>query len=906
MKIPARPHLPVEDAETGRSILRDGTVAVLRYASLSDLPSMEGFFRSLSPESLYHRFFRAGVPRRELLRPLCDSANPSEALTVVAIRRVGEEPQFIGVATYIRLAEGVAEVAFAVADSFHGKGIGTVLLEQLVVAGASHGFTRFRATTLADNFAMQDVFRQSGFQVASRPDGEIVEIALTLAPSAEGASAAEMREQLSTIASIRAFFKPRGIAVIGASAIEANAIGRRILDALLAAKSAVPVFPVHPTARSIAGVTAYSSVTTIAAPVDLAVIAVARDRVPDVVDDCAAAGVKALVVITAGYAEVDEAGRAAQRALVDKVRGYGMRLVGPNCMGLVATATDASLNASFSPVFPPAGGLALSSQSGAIGIVILALAAERHVGISSFVSVGNKADVSGNDLLQYWESDTATRVIGLYLESFGNPRRFSRIARRVSRTKPIVVVKAGRTVAGLRAASSHTAALASRDTAVSALLRQTGAIRTDTIDELFDVAACLADQPLPAGRRVGIVTNAGGPGILATDACEIAGLQVPELSPSTIERLRAILPGVPHPGNPIDMIASAGPDAYQAVVSALLTSDDVDAVLVLYTPVDLISAPRIHEAISAGVALARHTAAARKTVVACLMAERGFRLMAEGEQIPVYGFPENAARALGRVADYADWRRTPAGRVWSFDDLDVAGARHVCQQAVSSRGEGWLTTAEVNTVLRAFGLQIAPSVLTRTAPEATTAARALGFPVVAKLVATGLTHKTEVGGVRTNLGDEDAVRSGFEALVDAADRHGLSFEGVLVQTMVRGGTETMIGVVRDETFGPLVGFGLGGTEVELVGDIQFGLVPLTDRDVDDLIDRSRAHVLLAGYRGRAPGDRAALVELLSRVSVLADALPEVVELDCNPAMVLAEGRGVQLVDVRIRVREPRG
>jgi acyl-CoA synthetase (NDP forming)/GNAT superfamily N-acetyltransferase len=864
---------------------------------------MEEFFQHLSPESLHQRFFRAGVPRPELLRPLCDSVDPAQALTLVATRIVADRPQFIGVGTCIRIADATAEIAFAVSDAYRGKGIATVLLERLLVAGARNGFRRFRATTLPDNLAMQDVFRQSGFQVRAAAADGLVDIDLMVAPSDAGVAAAEARERTATVASIRPFFEPRGIAVIGASR-NPGSIGRRVLDALLAAHSAAPVFPVHRSAGEIAGVQAFPRVSSIGRPVDLAVIAVPRDAVLGAVDDCAAAGVRAVIVITAGYAEVDDEGRVLQRRLVDRIRGCGMRMVGPNCMGLVTTDPKYSLNASFAPFFPPAGGLALSSQSGALGIVILALAAERYIGMSSFVSVGNKADVSGNDLIQYWEADPATRVIGLYLESFGNPRRFARIARRVCRAKPIVVVKAGRTAAGLRAASSHTAALASRDTAVDALLRQSGAIRTDTIDELFDVAACLATQPLPKGRRVAIVTNAGGPGILAADACDIAGLEIPAPSAALRERLRAALPNVPHPGNPVDMIASAGPEAYEAVITAILSSGDADALLVLYTPVDVTSAPHIHAAIARGVVAARAAGAHDTTVMACLMAERGFRLAAGSEQIPVYAFPENAARALGKVSAYAEWRQQPAPHAWSFDDLNPDRARAICRDAIAERGAGWLTPQETSDVLASFGLHQAAGRVSATASEALAAARAIGYPVVAKLVSPNLTHKTELGGVRTALADDAALARAFRELFDTADRHGLPFGGVLVQAMARGVAETMVGVIRDESFGALVGFGLGGTEVELLGDMQFGLAPLTDRDVDDLIARSRARVLLAGHRGRPPGDRDALVDVLLRVSSLADSVPEVAELDLNPVMVMPAGDGVQLVDVRVRVSAP--
>lgn len=901
MRVLATLHQPVEDEDARRCLLRDGTVVGVRAAEPGDLPRMQAFFRGLSPDSLYQRFFGVNQPRPDVVERWCDATRPRESCTLVATRHADAGEQLVAVATYEWRAASVAEVAFAVGDRYQGKGLGTALLERLVLTGAQNGFATFRASTLRDNLAMQDVFRQSGFQVSAVPDEDVVSIVLTLTPSAASTAAAEERERVAATASIRPFFEPRGIAVIGASRNEA-AIGRRVLDALMAAGASPALYPVNPGADRVAGLATYPNVNAIPGPVDLAVIAIPRDGVLAAIDACASKGVAALVVISAGFAEVDDDGRRLQREMVDKVRGYGMRLVGPNCMGLVNTDPAFSINASFSPVFPPAGGFALSSQSGAIGIVILALAQARHVGISSFVSVGNKADVSGNDVIQYWGSDPRTRVIGLYLESFGNPRRFARIAKRVSRRKPIVVVKAGRTDAGLRAASSHTAALASREVAVDALLRQSGAIRVDTIDEMFDVAACLDAQPLPAGRRVAIVTNAGGPGILAADACDMAGLDVVRWSDVTQARLAALLPGVPHPSNPLDMIASAGPEAYESVVAALLEAPDIDALMVIYTPVDRVSADRIHTAIANGIARARQAGATTTPVVACLMAETGYALHAAGERIPVYAFPENAARALGRAAGYAAWRSLPEEHIWTWDDVMPDRAQAVCAAAAAARGDDWLTAEETNVVLAAFGLHVTPSPLARTASEAVDVARVLGFPVVAKLRARGLVHKTDVGGVRAHLSNAEAVTLAFDELADAARAHDLVFEGVCIQPMSRGGVEVMVGVARDPAFGPMVGFGLGGVDVEVTGDTQFGLAPLTDRDVSSLIRRSRAHRLLTGHRGRPPADVDALADLLSRVSALADAVPEMAEMDLNPVFVLPCGGGCELVDVRIRVR----
>ncbi len=526
MKHPVPPSSPVADsADSPRIVLKDGSVATVRAATSADAPAMRRFFLNLSPDSRYRRFFTAGEPPDALIQRLSDSTDPGRNLTLIAERSVDGQVRIVAAASYTAITAEAAEAAFAVADQFQGRGLGTALLERLAVAAAEAGFRRFQATTLGDNTSMLEVFRDSGFEIRSKSSGGSVDVQLSIVPSAATVSAEERRQRLATAASLRPLLEPRAVAVVGASR-DPSSIGRRVLDAVLAGFTG-KVYAVNPRAAEVAGLSAYASARELPADVDLAVVAVPAPAVLGVVDDCAAAGVKSLIVITAGFAEAGPDGRALQDRLTEKVRNYGMRMVGPNCMGLLNANADVRLNASFSPIMPPGGHVGLMSQSGALGIAIIQLAIARRLGLSTFVSAGNKADVSGNDLLEYWEDDPSTQVILLYLESFGNPRRFARLARRIARQKPIVAVKSGRTRSGSLAASSHTAALAASDVAVDALFHQSGVIRADTLDEMFDIAACLDMQPLPGGRRVAVVTNAGGPGILAADACEAAGLTLP-------------------------------------------------------------------------------------------------------------------------------------------------------------------------------------------------------------------------------------------------------------------------------------------------------------------------------------------------------------------------------------------
>jgi acyl-CoA synthetase (NDP forming) len=709
-----------------------------------------------------------------------------------------------------------------------------------------------------------------------------------------------------TAASLRPFFAPRSVAVIGASR-DPRSIGFRLLDALLAGGFQGPVFPVNPHAPAIHALRTYPSVADVPGPVDLAVIAVPPAAVLGVVDECAASGVPALLVITAGFAEVGPEGLALQNQLLDKVRAAGMRMIGPNCLGMINTDPDVRLNATFVPLTPPPGHIAVSSDSGALGLALLAAADRLGLGVSSCVSVGNRADVSSNDLLEYWENDPATRVVLLYLESFGNPRRFARIARRVGRSKPIVAVKSGRTGAGRRAAGSHTAALAARELAVDALFHQTGVLRADTLEELFDLAAFLDAQPLPPGRRVGIITNAGGPAILCADACEAGGLSLPELSGPTRSLLAAFLPTTASTANHVDMIASAGPDEFRRATEILLTCGEVDALIVVFVPpgpTELTA--EVSRAVAEGVTRARAAGAVDCPVLACILPDMGVHSLAgrEGERIPCYPFPESAARALAKSNLHAEWRRTPHEYApLTGPGIDAPRARAVCRKVLDERGEGWLSVRETREVLEAAGLPVAPGGVAGSADEAVALARALGFPVAVKLASREIVHKTEIGGVRLSLADEAAVREAFAGIRDRLAREGKAdaMEGVLIQPMIPWGTEVMVGMTYDPLFGPLIAFGLGGIHVEVLGDVCFRVAPLTVQDAGEMVRSVRAHRLFEGYRGHPRADVPALERLLLRFSRLIEEVPELREVDLNPVFALAPGEGCLIADARVRV-----
>ena len=901
-----RPHfvpIPTQDAPgSGRLTLRDGMSASIRAARPNDISAMANFFAALSKQSLLRRFLSLALPEEKLVSSFCDASDARKKLTLIVTHLVGDLENIIAVGSYVVRDGNAAEIGLAVADAYQGKGIGTLLLERLALIAAVNGIRHFWAMTMFENQPMIDVFRKSGFDCRTKADQGVVEIDLDLTPSAASVTHAELRDRVSTAASLRPFFQPRAVAIVGASRNPAN-IGTRLLQAAIDAGFQGALYPINPKAAAIGSLRAYPSVRDLPEAPDLAVIAVPRDAVLEVIDDCAARGVRAVVVITAGFAEIGPEGGALQRRLLEKVRGHGMRMVGPNCLGLLNTDPAVRLNASFAPDFPRPGRIAFSSQSGALGLAIMALARQRGLGLSNFVSVGNKADVSGNDLLQYWEADNRTDVVLLYLESFGNPRRFGRIASRVSRHKPIVAVKAGRTKAGKRAASSHTAALAASDVAVDALFHQTGVIRAESLDEMFDLAAALSAQPLPKGRRVAILTNAGGLGILCADTCEANDLLVQELSEATRTQLKEFLPTTASVSNPVDMIASATAEHFRTATEILLRDPEVDAVIVLTIHVGLADISAIARGIVAGVTIARTEGGAAKPVLTCIMDGDKLGAIEESavERLPNYAFPENAARVLGKLANYAEWRQQPPGAILDFDNIQVQPARMLCQTILRDRGAGWLGANEVRTVLKSFGLPLPRSAICRTPEETIQAARDIGFPVALKLASRQIVHKTEFGGVQLNLQDELAVRQAFatirERLVEANRLE--DFDGVLVQPMIGGGVELMVGVTQDPSFGPLIGFGLGGIHVEILKDVCFRVTPVTDRDAKEMIRSIRGYRLLEGYRGHPPADLTAIEEVLLRVARLVEEIPEISELDLNPVIALPPGQGCWIVDARI-------
>ena len=892
--MPTRARTPSPPPPAGVEIvLRDGSTVHVREVGPDDLDRLEQFFGGLSERSRELRFFSTAVNVGASAR-LAAEAGERGGLSLGATRGDGE---LVAHAMYGAPDGGHAEVAFAVADTLQGSGIATIMLAHLAEYAEARGIDWFTAETLPENHRMIEVFRESGFHVELRSLPGVIDVRMPTAHTPGARERFEARERTAAAAAVRSVLEPSSVAVIGASR-RPGTVGHETLRNLLTAGFTGPVYAVNAGGGHVCGLHAHLAVGDIPGPVELAVIATPAPTVVDVARQCGQKGVRALVIMSAGFAEIGEEGVARQRELLEVCRAAGMRLIGPNCLGVMNTDESIRLNATFAPDFPPAGSIGFLSQSGALGLAIIDHAFALGLGITSFVSNGNKADISGNDLLEYWAQHDATDVVVLYIESFGNPRRFGRIARDVAKRKPILAVKSGRSAAGAKATSSHTGALVSAsDVTVDALFRQAGVIRTDTLSELFEVARLLADQPVPRGPRVGIVTNAGGLGILCADACEAAGLEVPELSTDLRTQLGWFLTPTAATANPVDMIATASADDYRRTIAAVADSGEVDAIVAIFIP------PLVTRSEDAAAALADAAAdlGARLPLLAVFAShDVPDELAGRKSGMPVYTYPEDAVKALAKAVAYGDWLQRDPGEVPAYDALDDDQVAATIAGALG-RGAGWLEPAEVATVLSCYGIATPDSHAVATPDEAEAAARELGGEVAIKAVAPTLLHKTDVGGVEVDVPQRfvAATAGRIGASVEAA---GHELDGFLVQRMAPSGVEMLIGMVNDRVFGPVVAVGGGGTTAEVIGDVAVRLTPVTDRDAGEMLESLRTYPLLAGYRGAEPADVAALEDVVLRLSALVDAHPEIAEVDLNP--VIATPDAATVVDARMRVEPP--
>jgi acetate---CoA ligase (ADP-forming) len=874
-------------------VLRDGSTVTVRPIHSEDAAALALFYKDLSLESRVFRFF-AAVANADASIQRMVNVDYTSSYGLVAV--AGAKSLIVGHAMYVQIAPRRAEMALAIADTYQGRGLGTILLGQLAEAAAAAGLEMFEAVVRPENHRMLQMLRESGFPVRARSEPGEVHADLPTKLTPDGLLQFEDRERLAAVAAVTHVLAPRSVAVIGASR-QAGSIGEAVVHNLIANGYRGPLYPVNPAAAEIDGIPAFPSVLAIPGDVEMAVVTVPAAVVASVARECAEKGVRGLVVISAGFGEAGADGVALQRELLDICRQAGMRLVGPNCMGVINTAPEVSLDATFAPDKPIPGRIAFLSQSGGLGLAVMARAQALGSGLSSFVSVGNKADLSGNDFIQYWETDPQTDVIMLYLESFGNPRKFARVAHRVSRSKPILAVKGGRTPAGNRATSSHTGALLSAsDITVDALFQQAGVIRTDTLAELFDAALLVGSQPLPAGNRVAILTNAGGPAILCADACEANGLVVPPLSEAVRKELASFMATAGSRGNPIDMLAAANGKDYERAIAVLAGSEDVDAIIVIFTPPFITKGSEVVRAIHR----AAHALPRAIPVLSVFMSKQAAPRVIEsgGVRIPHYPFPEEAARALSLIARYGAWRAAPEETLAEVEGVDGDRAAAVIATALAA-GPGWMASEAVAELLMCYGIPMVETRQAVTAHEAGLLAKHMGVEVALKAIAAGVLHKSDAGAVRLHLSGANQVEHAAKEMADALEQAGHHVSVFEVQPLVPEGVEMLVGVVQDQHFGPVLACGAGGTTTELLKDVSVRITPITKSDADRMVRSLKTFPRLDGFRGAARADVPALEDVLLRVSALVEAHPEVAEMDLNPLIVQAAGAVV--VDARIRL-----
>lgn len=852
-------------------VLSDGGTVHLRPIVPEDADRIVSFHSRLSDRTRYFRYFGPypRIPQRDVERfTRVDYVN-----RVAFIAMLGNE--IVAVGRFDRLGEqDLAEVAFVVEDEHQGRGLGSILLEHLAAAARERGLRRFVAEVLAENSRMVRVFREAGYQVKREIEAGEVHLEFDIDPTEEALAVAHAREQAAEARSVHNLLHPTSVAVIGAST-DRGKIGHAVLTNLLTADFSGPVSPVNPEHRAVRGVRAYPSVLDIPDDVDLAVVAIPAPQIEGVLDACLAKGVKALVIVSSGFGDAGPDGREVERRMVRAARVHGMRVVGPNALGVVNTAPGYRLNATLAPQLPGRGRTGFFAQSGALGVAILETATERGLGLSTFVSAGNRADVSGNDLLQYWQTDPQTDVVLLYLESFGNPRKFARLARRLARTKPIVAVKSGRNAVrpGLAATSVQV-----DDASVAALFDQAGVIRVESVAEMLDTALLLAHQPLPRGDRVAIVGNSSALGMLAADAALAQGLTLV--------------------GDPVDVGAAATPEEFAEAVSAAVAG--VDALVTVFVPPVAVPGSAYARALREALrGLDREDA---KPVVSTFLAAEGVPDelavpgpdgTAERGSVPSYPSPERAVLALARAARYARWRAAPQGEFVRPTGVERRSARALIEEWLGV-GVTRLSDEQVVELLGCYGIDIADFRVVRHADDAVAAAVELGWPVVVKSTNPQLRHRGDLLGVRLELHTADAVRAAYRDMREVSGE-----DEVYVQRMVPRGHSAVIALVDDPSFGTLVSFGLSGVASELLGDRAYRAVPLSDVDAATLVRAPRAAPLLWGYRGDEPADLAALEDLVMRVATLAEDLPEVCELSLEP--VLASPAGVAVAGVHASI-----
>ena len=886
-------------------MLRDGSTLPVRPVKVEDEAELVRFYNSLSPESRMLRFFTEHPTVEEMAKRMVRvDYEATHGLVAVAGGSNGGNGRIVGHVTYVTTGSGRAEVGIATSEDQQGRGLGILLFGRMAEAAADSGIGVFEANVKAENHRMLDLLRDSGYPIAMRTESDEVHAELATTLSNEARENFENRERLAAVAAVNRFLAPRSVAII-ASSFERGQGGGELWHNLRAAGFTGPAYPVTKGAPPPSGTAVFASVKDIPEPVEMAVITLSAQETLAVAAECAEKGVKGLIVVSSGFAEAGPEGQERQRQLVELCRGTGMRMIGPNCVGVLNTQQRVKLNASNMPFPPPPGRVGFLSQSGSLGLAVMEQARSLGSGISSFVSSGNTADISAIDLMHYWEADPDTNLVMMYLESFENPRQFGRVARHVGLSTPIIAVKAGRSSAGARATASHTGALVAPSTirlataniSGDALFQQAGVIRVDSLGELFEAAQLLSDQPLPAGNKVAIITNAGGPGVLCADACVARGLTVPDVPGDIRALISAVVPGSGSLANPIDILPTAGAPTYQKVLEAVAAWPAADAAIVIFTPQFGIDAKDV----AAAIRQAASTSKRPMPILAVFMSVRdGPSLLGKGnDRIPFYEFPEDAARALGHAARYVAWRQAPREAPPKLEGTDEVRATAIIAATLAAQGGGWISPQAVSALLACYGLAPAESRIEMNPHDAGEAAKKLGGRVAVKGMVKGLVRKSDAGAVRLDVEGAHAVEDACKDITKTLEAIGRKPEAFMVQRMAPPGVETIVGMVQDRYFGPVMAVGAAGKMAELIRDVQVRITPITRSEASTMIRSLATYPLLDGYRGAAPVSVPALEDVLLRISALVEVHHEVAEIELTP--VIVHQTGAVIVDARIRL-----
>jgi len=885
--------------------LKDGSSLHLRPIVMSDEERLLALFSRMSKQTIYLRFHHVLTHMsKEEARRFC-TVDYVDTFALVGTLGEGPEERIIAVGRYARQpGANRAQIAFEVEDKYQGLGIGTHLLDQLAFIARDKGMNMFEAEVLAENKDMMNVLINSGFTMQRQYQGTTYIGLLDLAPTEIVEQKSFEREKFTSIASLRAFLNPKSVAVIGASR-RPNTIGNFVFRNLIQQDFKGVVYPVNPNAEVVAAIKAYPSILDIPGDIDLAIIAIPADKVQQVVEESAHKGARGVVILSSGFADTGGDGIERQNKLLSTIRSYGMRMLGPNCMGMLNTNPEINLNATFSNIVPPHGNIAFATQSGVLGSAILMYATSLNIGLSTFVSIGNRADISSNELLQYWEDDPDTDVVLLYLESFGNPRKFTRIARSITAKKPVISLTGDRGAVQRRKVTSHTGAMATDQAATEALYKQAGILRADTLEDLFDTGSLLANQPLPQGNRVAIISNAGGPALLTAQACRGRGLEILPLSNETTSQLKTLLPSRANVANPVDMSPGVSIGQYGDALKVLLKDADVDMVVVIYIAAVTRPSEEFSTVIREVAPLYRESG---KPLVTSFLGIRGAGIELgphEKRVVPSFAFPESTAGALSRAVEFSQRLKRPPGKIPEFPDIDKERAERIISSAIEKSGKSqvWLDAESILGLFECYGIKFVTLKMARTPSEAVAAAEEIGCPVAVKILSPSISQKTDVEGVILDCRAGDEVEKAFARIRENLQGVGKSaeMEGVIVQKMVQGGVEVIVGVTQHPAFGPLMMFGLGGIYVELFQDVTFNIHPLTDTDAHEMIKSVKAYQLLEGWRGSKRADIPAIEDLLLRISAMAENHPQILEMDLNPVKVLPEGQFYLVVDGRILV-----